>query len=252
MSIFKIGSPLEWRYLTQSFANKAERYSEYGGHAGTDWRADSGTPVYSVCNGRITDLGAGARSGNYIVLTSEVQEDGESDENHITGRVFDFIYNHLSSFGCSLGERVLEGTPIGYSGVSGLTSGAHLDIMMRPFIYDNGTSRMEFDVKDKLGCVDIIPYFKDNQINWLPADARYGRRKEWSAEFYMRFKNAWLHRYFLKTLKRHPLSIAPCELHALVYGGWGADEVFNPAMRGMWLAQTKAAFLNKEKPPIRI
>ncbi len=88
------------------------------GHNGVDFRADIGTPIFSVSGGVVTGTGdtdAGCRGvsyGKWILI--------EHTNNLST------IYAHLSQINVSPGTPVSRGTRIALSGKSGYATGPHL------------------------------------------------------------------------------------------------------------------------------
>jgi hypothetical protein len=48
------------------------------------------------------------------------------------------------------------------------------------------------------------------------------------------------------------LSLRSEEVNALIYGGWGFDEVLNPALRPIWALLKKDEWLKTKKVPFNI
>ena len=86
---------------------------------GIDYAAPIGTPVFSVANGKVVQLGYSGAFGNLIIL--------EHPGNYRT------YYAHLSSFNVDLelGNEVRRGFEIGYVGVTGRSTGPHLHFELR-------------------------------------------------------------------------------------------------------------------------
>ena len=91
----------------------------YRAHMGIDYAAPIGTPVFSVANGKVVQLGYSGAFGNLIIL--------EHPGNYRT------YYAHLSSFNVDLelGHEVRRGFEIGYVGVTGRSTGPHLHFELR-------------------------------------------------------------------------------------------------------------------------
>ena len=91
----------------------------YRAHMGIDYAAPIGTPVFSVANGKVVQLGYSGAFGNLIIL--------EHPGNYRT------YYAHLSSFNVDLelGNEVRRGFEIGYVGVTGRSTGPHLHFELR-------------------------------------------------------------------------------------------------------------------------
>ena len=81
-------------------------------HAGVDYGARFGSPIYAVADGIVSFAGRHGGHGNYVRL-----EHGGGDG---TG------YGHMSRIAVSPGARVSAGQVIGYVGSSGLSTGPHL------------------------------------------------------------------------------------------------------------------------------
>ncbi|MGL5827336.1 MAG: M23 family metallopeptidase [Nocardioides sp.] len=98
------------------------QYGDYGlwssSHTGLDFAAPSGTPIYAVANGTVTETGYDGAYGNKTVLTLD---DGT-----------DLWFCHQTSYAVSVGDIVRAGDVIGYVGSSGNTTGPHLHLEVRP------------------------------------------------------------------------------------------------------------------------
>jgi murein DD-endopeptidase MepM/ murein hydrolase activator NlpD len=92
-------------------------------HFGVDYSAPIGTPVYTVGDGRVIEIGNKSQSGNMIRIRHN--------------SVYSTAYLHLSYYakGIELGSVVKQGDVIGYVGSSGLSTGPHLDFRF----YKNGS-----------------------------------------------------------------------------------------------------------------
>jgi len=82
-------------------------------HAGLDFAAPQGTPVYATANGVVKASGnSGNGYGNHILI------------NH--GYGYETLYGHLYKTKSRPGERVKRGEIIGYVGSTGKSTGPHL------------------------------------------------------------------------------------------------------------------------------
>lgn len=93
-------------------------------HHGIDYAASTGTPVFTIGDGKVIAKGYQKRGGgNYLKIKHN--------------SVYTTVYMHLSRFakGISSGVRVKQGQVIGYVGATGLATGPHLDFR----VYKNGT-----------------------------------------------------------------------------------------------------------------
>jgi len=94
-------------------------------HHGVDYAAPTGTPVYSVGDGKVIQKGyQRSGGGNYI----KIKHNG----------TYTTVYMHLNGFakGIKVGRHVKQGDLIGYVGSTGLATGPHLDFRF----YRNGSA----------------------------------------------------------------------------------------------------------------
>lgn len=91
-------------------------------HFGVDYAAPRGTPVVSLGDGRINEIGWHGGYGRFISVRHN--------------STYTSTYAHLSGYakGLKAGSMVKQGEVIGYVGSSGLSTGAHLDFR----VYKNG------------------------------------------------------------------------------------------------------------------
>ncbi|WP_434212415.1 peptidoglycan DD-metalloendopeptidase family protein [[Pseudomonas] boreopolis] len=93
-------------------------------HKGIDYAAPSGTPIMAAGDARVQFVGQQRGYGNVVIL------------DH--GRGYSTLYGHMSRFGkVKAGQRINQGTVIGYVGMTGLATGPHLHYEFRV----NGTQR---------------------------------------------------------------------------------------------------------------
>jgi murein DD-endopeptidase MepM/ murein hydrolase activator NlpD len=81
-------------------------------HAGIDFAAPMGSPVYAVSDGVVTYAGWHGGHGNYVRLEH--------------GGGIDTGYGHMSRIAVAPGSHVSRGQVIGYVGSTGLSTGPHL------------------------------------------------------------------------------------------------------------------------------
>jgi murein DD-endopeptidase MepM/ murein hydrolase activator NlpD len=83
-------------------------------HAGMDFAAPTGTPIYAAGNGVIEEIGRKNGYGNYVRIKHNQQ--------------IATAYAHLSKFGGGMrrGGQVQQGDIIGYVGTTGRSTGPHL------------------------------------------------------------------------------------------------------------------------------
>lgn len=93
-------------------------------HAGADFAASCGTPVYAAGSGRVIRAGWSGGYGNQVVI----------DHGLVRGVGLATTYNHLSRIVRS-GGSVSRGQLIAYAGTTGLSTGCHLHFET----WENGT-----------------------------------------------------------------------------------------------------------------
>ena len=114
-----IRMPIPYARLTSSFG--ARRHPVLGRmrmHKGVDYGAGTGTPIMAAGDARVEFVGWKGGYGRAVVL------------DH--GRGYTTLYGHMSRFGkIKSGQRLAQGTVIGYVGSTGLATGPHLHYEFR-------------------------------------------------------------------------------------------------------------------------
>jgi murein DD-endopeptidase MepM/ murein hydrolase activator NlpD len=87
-------------------------------HTGLDFAAPTGTPIYAIATGVITDAGYDGAYGNKTV---ETLPDGT-----------EIWYCHQTTIGVSVGDKVIQSSQIGTVGSTGHTTGPHVHIEVHP------------------------------------------------------------------------------------------------------------------------
>lgn len=108
--------PTEHFHLTAGFGQSSYLWSSV--HTGLDFAAPTGTPIFAVADGVVTETGW---AGAYGYRTIETLDDGT-----------EIWYCHQSSVGVSSGEQLDQGETIGAVGSTGNTTGPHLHLEVRP------------------------------------------------------------------------------------------------------------------------
>jgi Membrane proteins related to metalloendopeptidases len=107
-----LGAPVAGR-LSSGFGMRRHPILGYTRmHAGVDFAARYGSPIYAVTDGVVSYAGRHGGHGNYVRL--------EHGHGLATG------YAHMSRIAAAPGQRVRQGQVIGYVGSSGLSTGPHL------------------------------------------------------------------------------------------------------------------------------
>jgi murein DD-endopeptidase MepM/ murein hydrolase activator NlpD len=88
-------------------------------HQGVDYAAPTGTPISTVADGVIAQVGSNNSQGRFVIV------------KHSNG--YETIYNHMSKFAkvSKKGAKVKQGQVIGYVGSTGYSTGPHLDFRMK-------------------------------------------------------------------------------------------------------------------------
>jgi len=114
-------APLVFSRITSKFTKRRRHpiFKVYRSHPGVDYAAPKGTPIKTVGDGVITEIGYNKGMGNYINI--------RHSNGYTTG------YNHMCKFakGMKKNTRVLQGDVIGYVGMTGYATGPHLDFRMK-------------------------------------------------------------------------------------------------------------------------
>ena len=108
-------TPIDGARLSSRFGKRKHPILGYTRlHAGIDFAAPRGTPIYAAGNGTILNAGRNGGYGKYI----RVRHNG----------TYQTAYGHLSKFARSArkGARVKQGQVIGYVGSTGRSTGPHL------------------------------------------------------------------------------------------------------------------------------
>ena len=114
-----IRMPIPYARLTSNFG--ARRHPVLGRtrmHKGVDYAARTGTPIMAAGDARVSSAGWKGGYGNAVVL------------DH--GRGYTTLYGHMSRIGkIRPGQRIAQGTVIGYVGSTGMSTGPHLHYEFR-------------------------------------------------------------------------------------------------------------------------
>ncbi|QIS06749.1 peptidoglycan DD-metalloendopeptidase family protein [Nocardia brasiliensis] len=121
-----------WPLARNSFELSSGFGPRWGGfHAGQDFAAFDGTPIYACQAGTVLYIGAASGYGEWIVLDHADHEGGGVTE-----------YGHMwdaRTTGLRVGDHVDAGQLIAYVGSNGQSSGPHLHLSVMPRGYDPNT-----------------------------------------------------------------------------------------------------------------
>jgi murein DD-endopeptidase MepM/ murein hydrolase activator NlpD len=118
-------APLAFSRISSGFTMR--RYhpvtKTWKAHPAIDYAAPTGTPIKTVGDGTIINIGRTKYNGNFIKLRHN--------------NSYETLYLHMNGFakGMKKGKRVVQGQTIGYVGSTGLATGPHLCFRM----YNNGS-----------------------------------------------------------------------------------------------------------------
>ena len=111
-SYSRISSEYGWRKNPVTGVNKL--------HAGTDFAAPGGTPIYAAASGYVQVAGwSSGGYGNYVIIYHGKMSDGNQ---------YSTLYGHMRSVATSTGKYVQQGEIIGYVGSTGNSTGNHLHL----------------------------------------------------------------------------------------------------------------------------
>ena len=105
-------------HITDSFGERLDPFSGEGAfHTGVDVASDYGAPVHATADGVVTVAEMHAGYGRLVVI------------DHGFG--ITTWYAHMSAFSAIAGARVKRGQVIGYTGISGRSTGPHVHYEVR-------------------------------------------------------------------------------------------------------------------------
>src|SRR5437588_3996503 len=105
-------------HITDSFGERLDPFSGEGAfHTGVDVASDYGAPVHATADGVVTIAETHAGYGRLVVI------------DHGFG--ITTWYAHLSAFSAVVGARIKRGEVVGYTGISGRSTGPHVHYEVR-------------------------------------------------------------------------------------------------------------------------
>jgi murein DD-endopeptidase MepM/ murein hydrolase activator NlpD len=113
-----LASPMEFSRVTSGFAMRFHPVlHRWKAHLGTDYAAETGTPVRAVGDGVVVFAGEQNGFGNVVIVRHN-----NTDET---------VYAHLSRIAAQPGRSVNQGQTIGAVGMTGWATGPHLHFEFR-------------------------------------------------------------------------------------------------------------------------
>ena len=111
-SYTRVSSEYGWRKNPVTGVNRL--------HAGMDFAAPSGTPIYAAASGYVQVAGwSSGGYGNYVIIYHGTMSDGNA---------YSTLYGHMKSIATTAGKYVKQGELIGYVGTTGNSTGNHLHL----------------------------------------------------------------------------------------------------------------------------
>jgi len=105
-------------HITDSFGERLDPFSGEGAfHTGVDVGADYGAAVHATADGVVLDVGQHSGYGRVVIL------------DHGFG--ITTWYAHLSAYAVVAGTRIKRGEVLGYTGISGRSTGPHVHYEVR-------------------------------------------------------------------------------------------------------------------------
>ncbi len=122
---FPLGSGESWKdKITSHYGARKDPITGVSSyHNGIDIALPLGTHVYSVADGTVLIATYSAGYGFYVKIGHDLNEDGQYD--------YYTLYAHMQSYRVKVGDTVLNGETIGYSGSTGKSTGPHLHFEVR-------------------------------------------------------------------------------------------------------------------------
>jgi murein DD-endopeptidase MepM/ murein hydrolase activator NlpD len=161
-------APLKFNYISSGF-NRNRRHPIMGGvhpHLGIDYAAPIGTPIWAVADGIVVLCGWVEGYGKQVAI------------KHPNG--YESYYSHLSKYGTGIkvGKRVEQKQIIGYVGVTGFTTGPHLDYRLSKNGQFINPQKETFPIGKPIGQKDMEAFRerKDEVLAWLEEDVSFKKR----------------------------------------------------------------------------
>lgn len=131
-----LGSPFVGKVWTSNISSSwGWRYHPISGgiklHRGLDIGMPAGTPVNSVCSGKVTSAGYNGGYGNCVMVRYQ------HEDTDIT-----VLYAHLSSISVRKGMNIKEGAVVGKVGSTGNSTGSHLHIEVMSGGYSSDITKL--------------------------------------------------------------------------------------------------------------
>lgn len=157
---FRMRWPTEFDLITQEFGKRPEYYGQFGlpGHEGLDFRASTGSKIFAVADGFVSDV---RLDGNSKPYGNQVRIQHES--GYLT------IYAHLLETSVTKGQAVKAGQLVGIADNSGNSSGAHLHLTLKKEgATASGATDYPYDIIDPTPYLE--PFSDEGEISPIPPE----------------------------------------------------------------------------------
>ena len=136
------------------------KYSGLKGHNGTDFGANTGTPIFACTDGTVCEIETEPSRGLGIgIVTDEKMHWMFKDDAIYYAKT---RYWHLKTIGVSMGQKVKKGQIIGEADNTGWSTGSHLHLELKPVLYDkNGKMYNVFQDNGYFGAKNPINFMED-------------------------------------------------------------------------------------------
>ena len=158
MAKFDLYYPCKPYRVNQNFGENANTfYASLGmlGHNGIDIFAPTGTIIRASHDGTVTYAGGEQKEGIGVTIVTDKEYDYKGGQAY-----YKTIYWHLLSVAVKYGQKVRAGDVVGYADNTGMSTGSHLHIGLKPctkqgdFIIENLEQNNGF-----FGSIDPAPYW---------------------------------------------------------------------------------------------
>ena len=152
-------TPLEFTRISSGFGGRLHPIANvWRQHTGVDYAAPSGTPVRTTADGTVEFAGPKNGYGNVVIVKHQ--------------GVYSTLYGHLSRFasGMKRGQRIEQGTLVGYVGMTGWATGPHLHYEFR--ISDHATNPLTAVLPD------APPISRNEQVAFRSVAGSFDRQIE--------------------------------------------------------------------------
>jgi murein DD-endopeptidase MepM/ murein hydrolase activator NlpD len=170
-------APLQFRRISSNFSHARFHpiLKRSRPHLGTDYAAETGTPIWAIGNGVVVQAAFNRGQGNFV----EIKHNG----------TYTTKYLHMSKFGEGIkaGVHVTQGQTIGYVGSTGLATGPHLHFEMIKNGEHTDATKIDMPQGDPIreDCKDAYGSYRDQmlaKLKAIPTPKEVKEKKQAAAE----------------------------------------------------------------------